>query len=98
MTAQLTPVCLKGVMQFVCSMMYNFCDSLDIDFFLDKEDWHRLTNVTGLSYGVNVLVYLMANVRRFVRGDLLFFFLFFFVFVVRTMSPWTTCSGIRPLP
>ncbi len=50
-----------GVFQFVASFLYNVCDSLDIVLFLDKHEWHKLTNVTGLSYGVNVLVYLMCN-------------------------------------
>lgn len=50
-----------GVFQFVASLLYNLCDSLDIELFLNKTEWHRLTNITGLSYGANVLVYLMCN-------------------------------------
>lgn len=51
-----------GVFQFVCSMMYNFCDAFDLDsVFLAQEDWHRLTNITGLSYAANVAVVLMVN-------------------------------------
>ena len=50
-----------GVLQFWCSMMYNVGDALGAQLFLSPGDWHRLTNVTGLSYGVNLLVYLMRN-------------------------------------
>lgn len=50
-----------GAFQLLCSLMYNVCDSLDVSLFLGKQDWHRLTNVSGLAYGVNVIVYLMMN-------------------------------------
>jgi hypothetical protein len=50
-----------GIFQFVVSLLYNVCDSLDVTLFLDKTEWHQLTNVAGLAYGVNVLVYLMCN-------------------------------------
>jgi hypothetical protein len=50
-----------GVMQFLVSLCYNICDSLDVDIFLSKTAWHQLTNVFGLSYGVNVLVFLSCN-------------------------------------
>ncbi len=50
-----------GLFQFVASLLYNVCDSLDVELFLNKVEWHRLTNIMGLSYGANVLVYLMCN-------------------------------------
>jgi hypothetical protein len=49
-----------GVFQFVASLLYNVCDSLDVELFLDKTEWHKLTNVMGISYGVNVLVFLFT--------------------------------------
>ena len=49
-----------GVFQFLASLLYNVCDSLDVQLFLDKTEWHKLTNLFGLSYGVNVLMYLMT--------------------------------------
>lgn len=50
-----------GVFQMVVSLLYNLSDAFGVQLFLKNADWHRLTNVAGLAYGLNVLIFLMRN-------------------------------------
>lgn len=50
-----------GLLQFFSSLMYNVCDSTGVSVFLDYVEWHELANVTGITYGMFLGIFLMAN-------------------------------------
>eukprot|EP00730_Choanoeca_flexa_P012511 TRINITY_DN4344_c0_g1_i2.p1 TRINITY_DN4344_c0_g1~~TRINITY_DN4344_c0_g1_i2.p1 ORF type:complete len:223 (+),score=20.01 TRINITY_DN4344_c0_g1_i2:121-789(+) len=50
-----------GLFQFLCSTCYNVCDALDISLFLSRRDWHELTNVLTITYGLHLAIFLMGN-------------------------------------
>eukprot|EP00055_Hartaetosiga_balthica_P003374 m.7550 g.7550 ORF g.7550 m.7550 type:complete len:222 (+) comp2844_c0_seq1:34-699(+) len=50
-----------GFCQFVTSLCYNVTDSLDVNLFLSGRQWHELTNIFSITYGIHLFIFLMGN-------------------------------------
>ena len=53
-----------GVFQFVCSLLYNFCDATGLPVFVETKEWHELTNILSVTYGGFLLIFLMQNSKE----------------------------------
>jgi hypothetical protein len=71
-----------GAFQLVCSLGYNITDALEISLLLSPREWHQLTNVLTISYGLHLFVYLMGN-RSEERDHLLRYLAFASVWVAQ---------------
>lgn len=50
-----------GFFQFITSLCYNLTDALDINLFLSARQWHELTNILTITYGIHLCIFLMGN-------------------------------------
>lgn len=49
-----------GIFQFVAKFLFNFCEAINTEIFLDEGDWHFMADVLSLTYGVLLIVHLMS--------------------------------------
>ena len=71
-----------GVSQFVTSLCFNMTDALDVDLFLSARQWHELTNIFTITYGLHLCIYLMGN-RHESRDTLLRYLAFALVWITQ---------------
>ncbi|EDQ89074.1 uncharacterized protein MONBRDRAFT_25649 [Monosiga brevicollis MX1] len=71
-----------GAFQFLASTMYNMTDALEVPMFLTPRDWHRLTNVLTITYGLHLCIFLMGN-RSEARDNFLRYLAFALVWIAQ---------------
>jgi len=50
-----------GVFQLATGFLYNFCNALNMNFFLTELQWHALNNILTTTYFLLLLIHLQAN-------------------------------------
>ena len=86
-----------GCFSMITSIMYHFCESLELEIFLDNYKWHELVNITGIFCFIQILVTFTKyhhDLNSLSKKNYIFFFL---IILIQQRGPWEIINTLIPI-
>ena len=86
-----------GYFSIVVSIMYHFCESLDMIIFLEQLKWHELDNIGAIYSFSQMTLPLTKKNKDFGYKTKKNYIFFFFLLFIQQRGPWELINTILPL-
>ena len=86
-----------GYFSMIVSVMYHFCESLDVVIILEQLKWHELDNIGAICSLNSLILVLTSYFPDLDKQDKLNYFSIFIALIFQQKGPWDILNTLYPI-